>query len=417
MSDRRVVITGLGLVSPVGNNVDEAWENLKSGQSGISTIDRFDTSELGTKFAGEIKDFDANNLFGKKEARRLDRYTQFAMEASRQAIDSSGLLDNGTNRERVGLVIGSCVGGMDTTLNQYDVLQKRGPSRVNPFAIPMLLPDMAPARIAIDYGLQGPNMSVVSACATGANSLGEAFEIISRGSADAIIAGGTEAATNPLIIAGFNVMKALSENNDNPQGACRPFDLNRDGFVMGEGAAVLVLEELEHAKKRGAQILAEFIGYGTSVDANHMAAPLEDGYGAALAMRGAIQRADIDPSEINYINMHGTGTRLNDKTETKVVKDVLGEHAYNVKITSSKSMTGHLFGGAGALEGLVCVKTLVDGIITPTINYETPDPECDLDYTPNEAKKADVSVALSNSFGLGGHNATIIIRKYQEAVA
>jgi 3-oxoacyl-[acyl-carrier-protein] synthase II len=413
MSQRRVVITGLGTVSPVGNTVEETWQNLKAGKSGIVPITRFDTSDLATKFAGEVKNFDAEALFGKKEARRVDRYTQYAMEAARQAIDDSGLLTNGTDRDRVGLVIGSCVGGMDTIMNQYDVLKERGPNRVNPFAIPMLLPDMAPARIAIDYRLRGPNMSVVTACATGANSLGEAFEIIARGAADAIVAGGTEAATNPLIIAGFNVMKALSENNDNPAGACRPFDLNRDGFVMAEGAAILILEELEHAKKRGANILAEFIGYGTSVDANHMAAPPEDGSGAALAMRNAINRAGIESSEIDYINVHGTGTLLNDKTETKVIKDVLGEHAYGVNLTSSKSMTGHLFGGAGALEALVCVKTLVDGIISPTINYETPDPECDLDYTPNEARKASVSVALSNSFGLGGHNATIILRKYQ----
>lgn len=411
---RRVVITGLGAVTPVGNTADEAWDNLKAGRSGITLIDRFNTDDLATKFAGEVRGFDPTALFGRREARRTDRYTQYAMEASRQAIEDSGLLRNGTDRERVGLVIGSCVGGMSTMLDQHDVLNKRGPTRVNPFAIPMLLPDTAPARIAIDYGLRGPNMAVVSACATGSNSLGEAFEMIARGDAEAIIAGGAEASTNPLIIAGFNVMKALSENNDNPAGACRPFDLNRDGFVMGEGSAVMVLEELEHAQKRGANILAEFIGYGTSVDAHHMAAPLEDGAGAALAMRKAINRAGIDPLEVDYVNMHGTATPLNDKTETMVIKKVLGEHAYNLKITSSKSMTGHLFGGAGALEALVCVKTLVDGIISPTINYETPDPECDLDYTPNEAQAADVKTALSNSFGLGGHNATIIIKKYSD---
>lgn len=342
----------------------------------------------------------------------MDRYTQYAMEASRQAIDSSKILENGVDRERIGLAIGSCVGGIDTTMSQYDVLKTRGPSRVNPFAIPMMLPDTAPARIAIDYGLRGPNMAIVTACATGSNSIGEAFEIIARGAADAMIAGGAEASTNPLIIAGFNVMKALSEKNDDPAAACRPFELNRDGFVMGEGSVVLLLEELEHAQRRGAQILAELIGYGTSVDAYHMAAPLEDGTGAALAMRRAIERAGIEPTDIDYINTHGTGTELNDKTETKVIKDVLGEHAYNIKITSSKSMTGHLFGAAGALEAMVCVKTLNDGIISPTINYDTPDPECDLDYTPNEARQADVNTALSNSFGLGGHNATIIFKKF-----
>ncbi len=409
---RRVVVTGMGAVTPVGNTVDEAWENLKAGKSGITTITRFDVSELETKFGGEIQNFDADALFGRKEARRMDRYTHFAMEASRQAIADSKLLENGTDREQVGLVIGSCVGGMDTAFSQYDVLKQRGPSKVNPFGIPMILSDTAPARIAIDYDLRGPNMAVVSACATGSNSLGEAFEMIVRGAADAIIAGGAEAATNPLIIAGFNVMGALSAHNDNPAEACRPFDLHRDGFVMSEGSVVLVLEELEHAKKRNAKILAEFIGYGTSVDANHMASPLEDGAGAALAMRKAIARAGIDLSEIDYINAHGTATELNDKTETKAIKDVLGEHAYGIKITSSKSMTGHLFGAAGAMEALVCVKTLTDGIISPTINYVTPDPECDLDYTPNEARRADVSVAMSNSFGLGGHNATIILKKY-----
>lgn len=409
---RRVVVTGLGAVSPVGNNPETAWENLKAGKSGVVTIKRFDVSDLATKFAGEIQDFDPAALFGSKEARRMDRYTQYAMEASRQAIDSSKILENGVDRERIGLAIGSCVGGIDTTMSQYDVLKTRGPSRVNPFAIPMMLPDTAPARIAIDYGLRGPNMAIVTACATGSNSIGEAFEIIARGAADAMIAGGAEASTNPLIIAGFNVMKALSEKNDDPAAACRPFELNRDGFVMGEGSVVLLLEELEHAQRRGAQILAELIGYGTSVDAYHMAAPLEDGTGAALAMRRAIERAGIEPTDIDYINTHGTGTELNDKTETKVIKDVLGEHAYNIKITSSKSMTGHLFGAAGALEAMVCVKTLNDGIISPTINYDTPDPECDLDYTPNEARQADVNTALSNSFGLGGHNATIIFKKF-----
>jgi 3-oxoacyl-[acyl-carrier-protein] synthase II len=301
---------------------------------------------------------------------------------------------------------------MDTTLSQYDVLKKRGPSRVSPFAIPMLLPDTASARIAIDYNFTGPNMSVATACATGTNSLGEAFEMIRRGAAEAMIAGGSEAAVNPLVIAGFSVMKALSTNNDNPAMACRPFDLDRDGFVMSEGAVVLVLEELEHAKKRNARILAEFIGYGTSVDAMHMAAPPEDGTGAILTMRKAVAQAGIQPEDIDYINAHGTGTRLNDKVETKAIKEVLGEHAYDTIITSSKSMTGHLYGAAGALEAMVCVKTLTDGIISPTINYETPDQDCDLDYTPNETRQADVSIAMSNSFGLGGHNATIILKKY-----
>jgi 3-oxoacyl-[acyl-carrier-protein] synthase II len=402
----------MGAVTPVGNTVDEAWENLVAGKSGISTITRFDVSNLQTKFAGEIKNFEADALFGRKEARRMDRYTHYAMESCRQAIESSRLLENGVNRERVGMVIGSCIGGLDTILGQYDVLQQRGPGKLNPFGIPMMLVDTAAARVAIDYGLKGPNMSIVTACATGTNSLGEAFEMIARGGADALIAGGAEAATNPLIIAGFNVMGVLATDNDHPESACRPFDLHRNGFAMGEGSVVMVLEELEHAKKRKAPILAEFIGYGASVDAYHMAAQPEDGNGAALAMRSAIERAGVEVKKIGYINAHGSGTDLNDKTETRVIKSVLGEHAYDTLVSSSKSMTGHLFGAAGAIEALVCVKVITDGIIPPTINYQIPDPDCDLDYCPNEARRADIAVAASNSFGLGGHNATIIFKKY-----
>lgn len=412
--ERRVVVTGMGAVTPVGNTVDETWSNLISGNSGIAPITSFDTSDMEVKFAGEVKNFDAAKLIGRKEARRLDRYTHFAMEVSRQAIEDSGLLKNGVDRSRIGLIIGSCVGGVGSLLEQHDVLHQRGPSKVHPFFISMLLPDTAAARVAIDYQLTGPNMGVISACATGANSLGEAFEIIKRGDANAIIAGGSEAVINPLIMAGFQVMRAVSTNNDDPAGACKPFDLNRDGFVMSEGAVVLVLEELEHAKKRNAHILAEFIGYGTSVDAYHMAAPREDGAGAVLAMRRAIESAGLEPEQIDYVNAHGTGTRLNDKIETLAIKQVLGEHAYDTIVTSSKSMTGHLFGAAGAIEAMVCIKTLTDGIISPTINYETPDPECDLDYTPNVACQADVNIALSNSFGLGGHNTTIILKKYME---
>lgn len=411
---RRVVVTGLGTVAPVGNTVEQAWENLKAGRSGISLITRFDTSDLGTKFAGEIKDFDANALIGRKEARRMDRYTQYAMVAVQEAVTDSRLLENGLDRDRVGLVIGSCIGGVDTIIDQQEVLQTRGVNRLTPFGIPMMLPDTAAARIAIDYDFRGPNMAVVTACATGTNAVGEAFEMIVRNSADVIIAGGAEAGNNRMIIAGFNMMGALSTNNDDPAGACKPFDLNRDGFVMSEGSAVLVLEELEHARKRGATILAEVIGYGTSVDAFHMAASPDDAGGAILSMQRAIDRAGIKPEAIDYINTHGTGTQLNDKNETYAIKQVLGEHAYAVHITSSKSMTGHLFAGAGALEALVCVKSLSDGIITPTINYETPDPECDLNYTPNEAQQADINMALSNSFGLGGHNATIILKKYNQ---
>lgn len=410
--NRRVVVSGMGAVTPVGNSVTEAWENLKSGQSGIGPITRFDASDIATQIAGEVKNFDAATLIGTKEARRLDRYTHFAMEASRQAIEDSGLLQNSVNRERIGAVIGSCVGGMDSVLEQHDILNQRGPGRVSPFAITMLLPDTAPARVAIDYGLLGPNLCTVTACATGTNSLGEAFEIIKRGDAEAMLAGGAEAALNRLIVSSFSVMKALSTCNDAPARACRPFDLNRGGFVISEGAVVLVLEELEHATQRGAPILAEVIGYGTSVDAYHLVAPHKEGYGAVLAMRRAIESAGVSPQDIDYINAHGTGTQLNDYTETIAVKQVFGQHAYNLIVSSTKSMTGHLFGAAGALEAMVCVKTLTDGIIAPTINYETPDPDCDLDYTPNSARAAEANIVMSNSFGLGGRNATIILKKY-----
>jgi 3-oxoacyl-[acyl-carrier-protein] synthase II len=401
-------------VAPVGNSVDKAWENLKAGKSGISLITRFDTSELATKFAGEIKNFDANALIGRKEARRMDRFTQYAFVAVQEALEHSQLLANGLDRDRVGMAIGSCIGGVDTITEQWDLLKERGPKRLNPFGIPMMISDTAGARIAIDYNFRGPNMAIVSACATGNNAIGEAFEMIVRGSADVMIAGGAEAGNSPLIIGGFNNMGVLATDNDHPEQACRPFDLNRSGFAIGEGSAILVLEELDHARQRGAAILAELIGYGTSVDAYHMAASPEDGGGAILAMNRAIQRAGIEPQAIDYINTHGTGTQLNDKSETFVIKEVLGEHAYNVHITSSKSMTGHLMAGAGAIEAIVCVKTLTDGIITPTINYETPDPECDLNYTPNEAVQANVSVAASNSFGLGGHNAALIFKKFDE---
>lgn len=410
---RRVVVTGLGAITPVGNTVPETWTALLNGQSGIDRITQFDPSELQTQFAGEVKDFDPDAAFGRKEARRMDRVMQFAMEVGRQALDDSRLLDNGVNRERIGVAISSAIGGMTTLLEQIQVFNERGPRRISPFMIPMILVDSPAARIAIEYGFRGPSMSVVSACATGTNAIGECFEMVARGAADVMIAGGAEATTHPFIIAGFNVMGALSTRNDDPQRACRPFDADRDGFVISEGGAALILEELEHAKKRGAPIYAEVIGYGTSVDANHMAAPLETGDGARLAMQNALRRAEISPDKIGYINAHGTSTRLNDPAETLAIKNVLGEHAYNVAISSTKSMTGHLLAGAGALEALVCVKALYDGILPPTINYETPDEACDLDYVPNKARQVQTQVALSNSFGFGGHNATLVFKKYE----
>jgi 3-oxoacyl-[acyl-carrier-protein] synthase II len=410
---RRVVITGMGAITPVGNDVAQTWESLKAGQSGIARITLFDPSDLATQFAGEVKNFNPAERFGHKEARRMDRVTQFAMEACSQAVTSSGLLENGIDRDRVGVVIGSGVGGVGTLLKQYDVLKSRGPRRVSPFLIPMMLPDTSAAQIAIEYGLRGPNMAIITACATGTNAIGEAFEMVARGAADAILAGGTEAGILPITIAGFNVMGALSVRNDDPAGACRPFDANRDGFVISEGAVVLVIESLEQAQARGATIHAEIVGYGTSVDANHMAAPLETGDGARLAMQNALDRAGLAPQMVGYLNAHGTSTRLNDVAETRAIKTVLGEHAYDTAVSSSKSMTGHLLGGAGALEALICVNVLEDGIIPPTINYEVPDPDCDLDYVPNEARPANVQVAMSNSFGFGGHNACVILRRYE----
>jgi 3-oxoacyl-[acyl-carrier-protein] synthase II len=410
---RRVVVTGLGAITPVGNDVEHTWEALKAGQSGIEHITQFDTSDLQTQFAGEVKGFDAQERFGRKEARRMDRVTQFAMDACSQAIADSRLLENGIDRNRIGILVGSAVGGINTLLEQYDVFKSRGPRRINPFFIPMMLADTPSAQVAMEYGLRGPNMSVITACATGTNAVGEAFEMVARGAADAMLTGGAEAALNPVTIAGFNVMGALSTRNEDPSGASRPFDADRDGFVASEGTAVLVIESLEHALARGATIYAEIVGYGTSSDANHMAAPLESGEGARLAMQAALDRAGLDSEEVDYVNAHGTGTRLNDPIETRAIKTLMGEHAYNIAVSSSKSMTGHLLGGAGALEALICVKVLKDGIIPPTINYDTPDPDCDLDYVPNEARQADVRVAMSNSFGFGGHNACVVLRRYE----
>ena len=407
---RRVVVTGLGAVTPLGNNVADTWNNLLNGKSGIKTITLFDTSELGTRFGGEIKEFDPVALFGRKEARRMDRFTQFSMEASRQAIEDAGIDTEPIDKTRAGTVIGSGLGGMNTFLQQHDTLKNRGPRRVSPFFIPMVLPDTAAARLAIEYGYQGPSMSITSACASGTNAVGEAFEMVARGAADVMVAGGADSLLLPLVFAGFSIMKAFSTQNNDPEHACRPFDANRDGFVASEGAATLILEELEHAKARNAPIYAEFIGYGASVDAHSMAAPLSNGFGASLSIKAALRRAKIAPAEIDYINAHGTATRLNDVAETKAIKTVLGSHAYKVAISSTKSMTGHLLGGAGALEALVCVKALQSGIIPPTINYETPDPDCDLNYTPNTARRINPLVALSNSFGFGGHNATIILK-------
>lgn len=409
---RRVVVTGLGAVTPVGNNVADTWHNLLAGKSGIATITLFDPSDMGTQFGGEIKEFDAEEIFGRREARRMDRFTQFALAASHQAIADAGLTKANIDKTRVGTIIGSALGGMITLLKEHDVLNERGPRRVNPFFIPMILPDTPAAQLSIDYGFMGPSMSITSACATGTNAIGEAFEMVARGAADVIVAGGSDSLIIPPIFAGFSVMKAFSTRNDDPARACRPFDADRDGFVASEGSAILILESLEHAEARGANIYAEFIGYGTSVDASSMSAPLPDGQGASLAMTTALRRANMPPEKVDYLNAHGTSTRLNDVAETNAIKHAFSDHAYNLSISSTKSMTGHLLGGAGALEALVCIKTLQTGTIAPTINYDVPDEECDLNYTPNEPQQKDIRVAMSNSFGFGGHNATVLLQQY-----
>jgi 3-oxoacyl-[acyl-carrier-protein] synthase II len=406
---KRVVITGLGCISPLGNDVQTMWKNILAGKSGVGHITHYDTTEFQCKIAAEVKDFNPVALFGNREARRMDRFSQFAVAAATQALQDSNLTINDRNRDRIGVIIGTGIGGMTTLAEQFQLYCERGPSRVSPFLVPMMIPDTAAAMTAINLGVRGPNMAVVSACASGTNAVGEAAEIIRRGHADAMLAGGSEAVIVTIAMAGLTVMGALSCRNDEPERASRPFDLNRDGFVMGEGAAMVMLESLEHAQARGAHILAEVSGYGATNDAYHVSAPAENGAGAALCMKNALDDADLGVTDIHYINAHGTGTTLNDKSETSAIKAVFGEHAYQIPVSSTKSMTGHLLGAAGALEVVICVKTLHDSILPPTTNYETPDPDCDLDYVPNTPRPALVKHIMSNSFGFGGHNATIIL--------
>jgi 3-oxoacyl-[acyl-carrier-protein] synthase II len=385
------------------------WHALLEGRSGVAPIAGFDASDLRTTFAAEVKGFDPAEHFERKMLRRLSRFAQFALVAAREAVTDAGVDFDGTDPYRVGVVIGTGIGGIQTLLDQAKVMEKKGPRRLSAFFIPMILPDIAAGEIAIAYGARGPNMSVISACATGTNAVGEATEMIRRGSADVMICGGTEAGIHPVAVAGFNVMHAISTRNDEPEKASRPFDATRDGFVMGEGSGVLILESLEHAQAREARIHAEVLGYGTTADAFHIAAPAEDGAGAAAAMSVALSDAAMVPEGIDYLNAHGTSTPLNDATETMAVKKALGDHAHRVAISSTKSMTGHLMGAAGAIEAIACVKALEDQTIPPTINYEHPDPRCDLDYVPNEARRADLGVVMSNSFGFGGHNACLIL--------
>jgi 3-oxoacyl-[acyl-carrier-protein] synthase II len=409
---RRVVVTGLGCLSPVGNSVRETWEALKAGKSGAAPITFFDASQHKTKFAAEVKGFDAAAMFGAKDARRLDRFSQFALATTLEAIEDADLQIDEHNRDRIGVLIGTGIGGVHTLIEQMEILRERGPDRVSPFLIPMMISDGAAGAIAIRTGARGPNMALATACATGSNAIGEATEMIRRGAADVMLAGGSEGAITAIAIAGLNVMTALSTRNDDPEGASRPFDKDRDGFVMGEGAGVLVLEALEHAQRRGARILAEVTGYGTSDDAYHISAPMEDGTGARICMSLALENAGLRPEDIGYVNAHGTSTQLNDKSETLAIKGVFGEQAYNVPISSTKSMTGHLLGASGAIEAVVCTQVLQEGILPPTINYETPDPICDLDYVPNRARVASPTHVMSNSFGFGGHNATLILSRF-----
>lgn len=411
---RRVVVTGLGCVSPVGNNVKDTWEALLAGRSGAGYITAFDASAHKTKFAAEVKGFDAAALFGTRDARKMDRFAQFATAATMQALEQSGLKIDESNRDRVGVVIGTGIGGIITLVEQYDVMRERGPERVSPFLIPMMISDNAPGNIAIRFGARGPNMAIATACASGTNALGEAAEMIRRGAADVMIAGGAEAAITALAMAGMNVMTALSTRNDSPLTASRPFDKNRDGFMMAEGAGMLILEALESAQARGAKILCEFCGYGTTDDAHHISAPAENGAGAALSMSNALANAGLSPQDISYINAHGTSTHLNDKSETAAIKTVFGAQAYQIPVSSTKSMTGHLLGASGALEAVISAMAILENTLPPTINYETPDPECDLDYVPNQPRKASLNHVMSNSFGFGGHNATLILGRFDQ---
>ncbi len=411
----RVVITGLGCVSPLGNNVAETWAAALAGKSGVGPITLFDAQDFETRFAAEVKGFDPAALLGRKEARRMDRYTQFAVAAAQQALADAQLEVNEANRDRIGVYLGTGIGGIGSILTEAEVFREKGPRRVSPFLVPMMLPDTAGGQIAIMFGMRGPNLGINSACATGSNTLGEAAEVIRRGAADVMIAGGAEAGIVPLAVAGFCVMGATSTRNDAPEKASRPFDKDRDGFVIGEGGAALVLESEEHAQARGAPILGEVLGYGVTNDAHHISAPLENGLGAVACMRLALKQAQLKPEAIDYLNAHGTSTPLNDKSETAAVKTVFGEKAYDLAISSTKSMTGHLLGAAGALEAIFCVQALLHAILPPTINYETPDPECDLDYVPNQRREKKVRRVMSNSFGFGGHNACLILGQYGAA--
>ncbi|MCY8230525.1 beta-ketoacyl-ACP synthase II [Priestia endophytica] len=409
---RRVVVTGVGALTPLGNDAKTSWENAIKGVSGIGELTRVDKEEFSAKVAAEVKDFEVEKYMDRREARKMDRFTQYAVAASLMAVEDAKLEITEEIAPNVGVWIGSGIGGMETFENQFTTLTEKGARRVSPFFVPMMIPDMAAGQVSIALGAKGFNSCTVTACATGTNSIGDAFKVIQRGDADAMVTGGTEAPITRMSLAGFCANKALSTNPD-PKTACRPFDSDRDGFIMGEGAGILVLEELEHALARGAHIYAEIVGYGATGDAHHITAPAPGGEGGARAMRMALENAGLKPEDIDYINAHGTSTEYNDKYETMAIKEVFGEHAKKLAISSTKSMTGHLLGAAGGIEAIFSVKTIEDSIIPPTINYQTPDEDCDLDYVPNEARSQEVNVVLSNSLGFGGHNATLIFKKYQ----
>ena len=411
----RVVITGLGAVTPIGIGKDEFWKGLLEGKNGIEKITRFDASEYGAQIAGEVKDFDPAAFIDKKEAKRMDRYAQFAVAAAKLAIEDSGIELEKENCDRIGTYIGAGIGGIETMHNQYEKLFAKGPSRISPFFIPMMIANLAAGHVAIQFGLHGPSECVVTACATGTNCIGDAFRVIQRGDADAMIAGGTEASISPAAVAGFAAMKALCmDHNDDPAHASRPFDKNRSGFVMGEGAGVVMLESLEHAKARGAHIYAEVVGYGANSDAYHMTSPAPHGTYQAKCMQLALDDAGMAAAEVDYVNAHGTSTHLNDEGESEAIKAVWGEAAKNVSVSSIKSMTGHLLGAAGGVEAIATALTVENDMMPPTMNYETPDEGLDLDYVPNKAKAKTVRAAMSNSFGFGGHNACLLLKKYAE---
>ena len=413
--NNRVVITGTGILSPLGLDTATTWEGLITGKSGIDYITLFDPEFMETKFAGEIKEFEPSNYMNRKDAHRMDRFAQIALAASREAAAQARLEIDHRNDDDIGVIIGSGIGGLTTLFEQTKVLIEKGPDRVSPFLAPMMIADIAAAQVSIALGIKGPNYCTTSACSSGSDAIGAAYEIIKHGDVPIMLAGGTESIINPLGVTAFSALKAISTRNDAPQLASRPFDAERDGFVISEGACVLTLENLEHAKRRGADILAEIIAYGATADSYHVTQPLENGEGAAKAMQTALKKAGIAPTEVDYINAHGTSTPLNDAMETKAIKTVFGDHAYQIPTSSTKSMTGHLIGCAGAAEALVCIMVIRNSIIPPTINLTYPDPECDLDYVPNVARQAKVTTTLSNSFGFGGHNSVLLFREYSEA--